>query len=657
MRLTGICSLVALCMTSTLFAGDAGRLAIGRPAAEFTLKDYRGKTVSMSDYKSSQLVVLAVLGTECPLAKQYAIKLQKVADEYRDRGLVVLGIDANRQDSLTEIAAFARTNSIEFPIVKDLNQTVIESLGATRTPEVFLLDAQRNVRYHGRVDDQYAVGGKSRKTATREDLKVAINEVLDGKPVSVTETSAIGCLIGRAREPQKDSPVTYSNQISRLLQKNCVECHRPGEIAPFSLTEYQEVAGWADMIVEVTRSRQMPPWHASPDYGHFANERRLTDDEIDLFKRWAEAGAPEGGRSDLPTPRTFVDGWQLPREPDSVVWMADEAAQVPAEGTVNYRYFTVDPGFTEDKWISAAEVVPGNRGVVHHVIVFMTTDLKSREDERQTVTAYVPGYRIRPYPQGTAKRIPKGAKFIFQMHYTPNGVACEDRTKVGLVFTDPNGVEQEVRTAALINRKFVIEPEKDDQKFESRPINLPADMKLLSLSPHMHLRGKSFRYEMSLPDGSKEILLDVPHYDFNWQTAYKLNEPRTIPQGAKLMAYASFDNSSNNLANPDPSKTVTWGEQSWEEMFLGYFDLAVPKNAKDPAMAVLAAVANSRDPQEIVAKVFEILDRNKDDKLSRDEVGQARKAIFDKMDANADDLVTKEELTKALPELAKLLGR
>lgn len=654
MRQWVLAALVIAGGISQLLAADAVAPVIGRSVADFSLKDVRGKTWSLGDFQSNRLIVVAVLGTECPLAKQYAVKLQKLADGYREQGVAFVAIDANRQDSLTDITAFAKVNSLTFPILKDLNHQVADSLQATRTPEVFVLDAQRIVRYHGRVDDQYAVGGKSRKSPTREDLKTAIEELLEGKQVSVAETAALGCLIGRAREPKNDSTVTYSNQIVRILQKHCVECHRPGEIGPFSLTDYHEVVGWADTIVEVTKSQQMPPWHASPEFGHFINERRLTPEELDHLQQWAAAGAPEGNPADQPQPRTFTEGWQLPRQPDHVVWMSEKPFAVKDEGTVRYQYFSVDTGLTEDKWLTAAEVIPGNRAVVHHVIVFGTTDGKLLDEDRQMVTAYVPGLRISPYPKGMAKRIAAGSKFIFQMHYTPNGTATEDRTRIGLVFADPNEITHEVRTASAGNRRLKIEPQKDDQPFESRVVTAPIDLQLLSLSPHMHLRGKSFRYELTLPDGTRETLLDVPHYDFNWQTAYRLPEPRTIPQGAKLQAFATFDNSPNNLANPDPSKTVTWGEQSWDEMLLGYFDIAVPKGSDDTERKVMAAIGNLREPLAIVKRVFETLDKNKDGKLGRDEVGPAQKAIFDKLDADSDGIVTQEELVAGLPELRKL---
>ncbi|WP_010587182.1 redoxin domain-containing protein [Schlesneria paludicola] len=654
MRQIGLTLLIVAGLASQVWSSDTATPILGQKVAEFTLKDARGKPYSLSQFATKPIVVLAVLGTECPLAKQYAIKLQKLAEQYEDRGVVVLALDANRQDSLVEIAAFAKTNSLTFPILKDLNQQVADAIGATRTPEVVVLDAQRVVRYRGRVDDQFAVGGKSRKVATRDDLKIALDELLSGKVVSVPETSAIGCLIGRAREAKNDATVTYSNQVARVLQKHCVECHRPGEIAPFSLTDYQEVAGWADMMVEVTRSQQMPPWHASPEFGHFANERRMAPEELQILQDWAAAGAPEGNPADLPAPKTYTEGWQLPRQPDHVVWMSDKTFKVPDTGTVKYQYFAVDAGFAEDKWVTAAEVIPGNRAVVHHVIVFMSTDDKVSDEERQFVTAYVPGLRVTPLPKGMAKRVPKGAKFIFQMHYTPNGVATEDRSQVGLIFADSADIQYEVKTAVNVNRRFKIQPQLDNQAFDSREVTFPIDVKLLSLSPHMHLRGKSFRYELTLPDGTTETLLDVPHYDFNWQTGYRLSEPRTLPKGAKIKSFAAFDNSPNNLANPDPSKTVTWGEQSWDEMLLGYFDIAIDRKTSDAMAQTAASGSKPRDPQEVVKRVLQAVDKNKDGKVTRDEIGPTQKPLFDKLDTDKNDIVTREEILKGLPELMKL---
>ena len=252
MRSIGLVLSLVLGWTSVCLSADANVSLNSLRISNFTLKDHRGKDYSLTDFESSKLIVLAVVGTECPLAKQCALKLQKFSADYANRGVSFVAIDPNRQDSLSEIAAFVKTNELTFPVLKDVGQQVSDSLKATRTPEVFVLDAQHAIRYRGRVDDQFQIGGKSRKAPTRDDLKLAIDELLDGKTVSVSETPVMGCLIGRTRPVQADAQVTYSQQISRILQKHCVECHRPGESGPFSLTDYQEAAGWADMIAEVT---------------------------------------------------------------------------------------------------------------------------------------------------------------------------------------------------------------------------------------------------------------------------------------------------------------------------------------------------------------------------------------------------------------------
>ncbi|MGH7127342.1 MAG: redoxin domain-containing protein, partial [Planctomycetaceae bacterium] len=291
---------------------------VGRKVEDFTLDDYRGQSHSLTDYAESRLVVLTFLGTECPLAKLYSPRLAALAKEYESQGVTFLAVNANRQDSLTEIAAHARRHGIEFPVLKDLGNELADRLGAVRTPETFVLDPDRIIRYHGRIDDQYGVG-HVRDEPTRKDLKLAVDQLLAAEPVEVPRTESVGCYIGRVREVDAESDVTYSNQIARILQRRCVECHREGEIAPFALTKYEEVAGWADTITEVVRNGRMPPWHASPEHGRFANDRRLTDEEQELIFEWVAAGAPQGDPAELPEPRTFVAGWQLPREPDAVV--------------------------------------------------------------------------------------------------------------------------------------------------------------------------------------------------------------------------------------------------------------------------------------------------------------------------------------------------
>jgi len=629
--------------------------SVGQKLESFSAPDYRGRTWTEKDFADAPILVVAFLGAECPLAKLYGPRLQQVADSYAAKGVRVIAVDANRQDSLAEMAAYARDCQLQLPFVKDLNNVLADRLGAERTPEVFVLDGERAVRYRGRIDDQHAIGGKSRPSPTQSEMRAAIDDLLAGRSVEVPVTQAVGCLIGRVRTPSASATVTYCKDVAPLLQDRCVECHRPGEIGPFSLTDYSEVSGWAPMIAEVTSQRRMPPWHADPHVGKFANENRLSDEQIQLIRNWVDAGAPEGNPADLPPPRSFTTGWQLNREPDKVVAMSTKPFHVPAEGEVRYQYFLVDPELKDDVWMTAAEIVPGNRAVVHHVLVFAANAGKIVDDDRQMVCAYVPGLRVTPLPQGMAKHISAGMKFVFQVHYTPNGTPQDDLTKIGLYFADPKDVTHSVQTVSARSRFFRIEPEKDNQQFTTPPLTAPTDLLLLSMSPHMHLRGKSFRYEATWPNGEKETLLDVPNYDFNWQTMYRLAEPRAIPKGTKLQAFASYDNSSNNLANPNPKATVTWGDQSWEEMLIGYADVAFPRDSLDSGN--LARELRRRSVPDLATRLFKLLDRNGDGQLEKTELDDRWRGRFDAVDANQDGFLTKEELERGVDAWQKLLGQ
>ena len=341
--------------------------ALGRRVQSFELRDFRGKTYSLDDFKDRRALVIAILGTECPLALQYVPRLTQLAERFAARGVALIGIDSNQQDSISDLAQFAKTYAIEFPLLKDVGNVVADQMGAVRTLEVFVLDQDRVVRYWGRIDDQYVVG-RQRKAATRADLAVALEEVLDGKQVTQAVTEVQGCRIGRVHQAKSNSQVTYSKHIAPLLNSHCVECHRAGQIAPFAMANYAEVAGWAETMLEVVNENRMPPWHADPQYGHFSNDRRLSDAEKQLLDAWVEAGVPQGDPQDLPAPPVFAEGWRLPRV-DQEVFMSDNSYDVPAEGAVNYKYFVVDPGFTEDKWVQGAECRAGNRAVVHHIIL------------------------------------------------------------------------------------------------------------------------------------------------------------------------------------------------------------------------------------------------------------------------------------------------
>ncbi len=556
-------------------AADASPSRFGQPLADFTLNDSAGAKRSLAEWQDREVLVVVFLGTECPLAKLYGRKLVELDAEYAEKGVQIIGINSNQQDTLQELARYAHNFDIKFPLLKDPGAKVADQFGAKRTPEAFVLDRRRVVRYQGRIDDQYGVGA-ARKRATQTELVDAIESLLAREPVKIAETGAVGCLIGRRPElgaaGGEDAParVTYARDIAPVVQDRCVGCHREGQVAPFTLTEYADVAAWSDMCLEVIDEGRMPPWSANPAHGEFANDSRMAPEEKTLFRKWVETGVPEGDPKDLPAPREFVDGWQIPKP--SAVYTMPEEFEVPATGTVEYQHFYVDPGFTEDMWVSGAEARPGNYEVVHHLILFYVPPGQKRHRPQDplfnAVAAFAPGMPQIAGPEEYAIKVPAGSKLVFQVHYTPNGRPQQDRSQAALIFADPAKVKKRIRIEAGINVKFLIPPMHPDYVVTAKR-QFKRDALLYTLTPHMHFRGKSFRFTANYPDGGEEILLDVPRYDFNWQIIYLLKHPKRLPAGTVVNLEAHYDNSANNPLNPDPMQMVYWGDQTWEEMMLG----------------------------------------------------------------------------------------
>ena len=565
-----------LTVTTILFTGllPAAESSVGRLIEGFSLSDYHGRSRSLAEADQAKAVVVAFLGTECPLARLYGRRLGELADEYKSSGVEFVGIVANRQDSLTEVAAYAERYGVPFPILLDTKHEVADQFGAARTPEVFVLDANRIVQYHGRVDDQYGIG-IVRNEPQRRDLAVALDQILAGKAVSVPRTPTTGCIIGRVRDVEPHGEITYASHVADILNRRCVECHREGEIAPFSLTSFEDVAGWEGMIAEVVGEGRMPPWNANPKHGHFANDARLSDKEKETLLTWIENGCPLGDRDEVPPAPQFAEGWRIPK-PDAVFYMRDEEFDVPASGVVKYQYFEVDPGFTEDKFVTAVEARPGNAEVVHHIIAYVKPPgAKKRRGLGAMLIGYAPGAVPLEFPKGAAAIIPKGSTFIFELHYTPNGFAQSDRSYIGMTFTERDKVTRLVGGGNASHHDLAIPPGDANHVVTATKRN-GKDVRLISLTPHMHVRGKSFKYEVRYPDGTEEVLLDVPKYDFNWQLRYELAEPKLIPKGSLMTCTAVFDNSESNPNNPDPSKEVNWGQQSWEEMMIGFYTYITP---------------------------------------------------------------------------------
>jgi len=383
---------------------------------------------------------------------------------------------------------------------------------------------------------------------------------------------------------------TFSKDVAPILQQRCQTCHRPGEAAPFSMLTYQSTRPWAASIKEAVKSRRMPPWFADPHFGNFANDRTMPQSDIDTLVAWADGGAPEGNPKDLPKPIAFVNGWNI-GTPDLTVTMPAKY-DVPATGTIDYQYILIPLNLTEDKWVQAAEVRPGNRELLHHVIAYVrppgSTWMKGAQPgvpyrpqkgdggPSEFLIGYAPGSSAKPMPEGRGKLLRAGSDIILQMHYTANGKPGTDQSSVGLVWSKAP-VTERVYTISASNNRFVIPPGDPNYEVKST-FEFGADTKVTLLIPHMHLRGKDFLFTAVYPTGERQVLLSVPKYSFAWQLSYQPRQDIVMPKGSKIECVAHFDNSPNNPNNPDATKEVRYGDQSWEEMMFGFFDVAIDAN-------------------------------------------------------------------------------
>jgi peroxiredoxin len=571
--------------------------------SNFTLKDVTsGRTTTLYGYQGRKGIVLVFLGNDCPVGNLYVPRLIELNREFRTQGVVMLGINSNAHDAEKDVARFVRESGIDFGVLKDPGNTVADSALVERTCEVILLDGAARIRYRGAIDDQYGKG-TNKGAPSHAYLRDAVTALLADKTIKVPATQVVGCLLDRAavkpvatakgprvrpapqevvtalEERERDHPaevgkVSYATNVAAIMENKCQTCHRPGQTAPFSLLSYDDARKHAAMIREVVAERRMPPWHADPRYGHFSNDRSLNAKDRATLLAWVDQGTPLGDIKDLPAARVFPEGWSIGK-PD-VVFELPEPYYVPAQGVVAYVYFRVPTKFTEERWIQAAQAVPGDPSVVHHIIVYLLDPSKGPDARRKLVhfCGYAPGEMPSIFPEGTAKRIPVGAELLFQVHYTPTGRVKTDRSKVGLVFAKSKPA-REAFTLGVANPNLLI-PARQDNVAVSSSFVLPEDARVLSFLPHMHLRGKDFKYTITKPSEPPQIALSVPAYDFGWQTYYTLAQPMKLPKGTRVDCLAHFDNSESNPYNPDPSQLVRWGEQTFEEMLIGYLDMDVP---------------------------------------------------------------------------------
>ncbi|HEU5117517.1 MAG TPA: redoxin domain-containing protein, partial [Isosphaeraceae bacterium] len=434
------------------------------------------KAVALDDVRGSKATVIVFTGIQCPIGDLYMPRLAELEATFRDRGVVFLAINANASESAEQVRDHARRFSIPFRVLKDSPESLAaDQLQAERTCEALVIDADGLLRYRGAIDDQYSIRAR-RNQPVRPYLSTAIEAVIAGQPVTNSSTSVFGCPIERPStksraslprirpaseslvetydrleppiDPDSLSAVTYSEQVAPIIQKRCQSCHRPGQVAPFSLRTYDDARRWAVSIREVVEDRRMPPWHADPRFGHFSNDRHLSPQERATLIAWADQGAPQGDPSKEPAPKAWPDGWTI-GTPD-VVFTMPEPYTVKADGTLPYQHFQVKTHFTEDRWVRAIEPRPGDRAVVHHIIVYLDDHTGQK---RQHLAAYAPGDIPSIFPPGSAKKIPAGSDLIFELHYTPVGKIHFDQSSVGMIFAD-SPPEYQVVTAGIANMRF-----------------------------------------------------------------------------------------------------------------------------------------------------------------------------------------------------------
>jgi mono/diheme cytochrome c family protein len=550
------------------------------PDLAFTTLD--GKAHHLSDLGSQKGVVLAFTSLTCPVSQRYTPALARLQKELTEEGLALVLVNPFASEKDEDIKADLAQHSLTAPCVHDTDKAIATSLQARTTTEVFLVDSKRTLLYRGALDDQYGLN-YNHDAPRQRYLADAVQAMLSGSLPHVAATVAPGCELDiPSGKSVAASSVTYHRDVARILQQNCVQCHREGGIAPFALDDLAEVQDHAKTIKRVIDKGQMPPWFAAPvaegGESPWANDCALSvRDKADLLAWIDSKDRPLGDAKDAPAKLQFSGEWNI-GTPDLIVQIPKPIA-VKAEGYMPYQIAVAQTTLTEDKWVTAYEVQPSVRSVVHHVIIQVHekgTKVRDREEGGVSgfFAAYVPGNGQRVYPEGFARKLPAGATISFQIHYTPSGKAVEEQVRLGMIFskTPPR---YEVKTLAVADRDLNIPPG-DPAHVESSERTAPFDIQALAFVPHMHVRGVAFRYEAIMPDGRQQVLLDVPHYDFNWQIRYEFKQPLLIPRGSRVKVTATYDNSTGNKANPDPTKLVHWGQQTYEEMMIGYIEYFTP---------------------------------------------------------------------------------
>ena len=548
---------VALLLSLTATTGFA--LEEGSRVENFRLMDHQGASHELHYFADAPAIVLMTHSTSCSTMPQSLQSLTSMQTQFSPAGAEFMLINSDLRDRRTTVAASVA--DADLPILLDPTQIIGESLGADTAGETLVVNPR---------DWTLAYRGDVTGAAQAVAQLVAGDEVsVDSQPVASADCALDFPELARRAEHKN---ISYAKTIAPMLNDNCISCHREGGIGPWAMSDYNMVRGFSLMIREVVRTQRMPPWHADPHVGEFSNDRSLSDDEIRTLVHWVEAGAPRGEGADLLAENS--QSWSIwaMGEPDVIIDIPPE--DVPASGVVDYKYKMVTNPLDKDVWVKAAEIIAGDRSVLHHVLTsFGELETEGRRAGRLKrgtgggLGGYVPGAEGKPFPDDTGILLPAGATIEFQMHYTPAGLATTDASRMGLyLYEEPP--EHKLDSMVLLNPRILI-PAGAPNHSEVMVRTFDQDVLVYSLLPHAHYRGKASEFVAHLPDGTQETLLSVPRYDFNWQTNYDLKEPRFLPAGTKMVHRTWWDNSARNPANPDATRDVPWGQQSWDEMLFG----------------------------------------------------------------------------------------
>jgi thiol-disulfide isomerase/thioredoxin/mono/diheme cytochrome c family protein len=568
--------------TAAIAATGVAQPHIGDQLGPLTFTDIRFLPRSLSDLASKQdpvpkrAFVLIFTNTTCPLVQRYFPRLKALDQEFRDRGVQFVAVNVGPQDSVFDMATQAVKFDVPFPFVKDVDGSCVAACGVERTPAAVVIDADHRLRYRGRIDNNYRLGGTSPAAVTSE-LRDAIAALLAGDQIAVAETPVDGCLITKSAAAKPSEAYTYTEHIAPLVKQHCQACHRPGTAAPFSLLRFDDVAANAEMIAEVIQQQRMPPWYASPDHGQFTNARTLPAADRAMLVDWVRSGTPRGdGPDESPAPVVKAAGddadpwagldWQM-GEPDLILEVPF-TYDVPADGYVDYKYAMLPRVFLHDTWLEAVEIQPSNPRVVHHAnlghLPIGRTGAYSK-----LITGYVPGVGPMLLKPGVAAKIPAGSALAMQIHITTTGKPETVKLRVGFRYPRDK-VEKELHYYQLNNVEFAIPPYAAHHPV-SRDETLADDVTLVGFFAHMHVRGKDMTFRAFPPQGDPVTLLMIPNYNFDWQLPYHLPPGQVrFPAGTRLECLAHFDNSTFNPYNPDPSATVHDGQQTFQEMMYGF---------------------------------------------------------------------------------------